>query len=68
MAVSVTAPDGRTLPVDSAELRAELEAKSGQKLSLRYSDPLAVLMIDATASRSGEGSSARPLSQTSGTA
>ena len=38
MAVSVTTPDGRTLPVDLAELRAELEAKSGQKVSLRYSD------------------------------
>ena len=37
-AVSVTTPDGRTLAVDLAELRAELEAKSGQKVSLRGSD------------------------------
>lgn len=38
MAVSVTTPGGRTLAVESAELRAELAAKSGQTVSLRYSD------------------------------
>lgn len=37
-AVSVTTPGGQTWPVDSAELKAELEQKSGQKVSLRFSD------------------------------
>jgi uncharacterized protein YcbX len=37
-AVSVTTPGGRTWAVDSAELRAELERKSGQKVGLRFSD------------------------------
>jgi uncharacterized protein YcbX len=38
LAVSVTTPGGRTLAVDSAELKAELEQKSGQKVSLRFSE------------------------------
>jgi MOSC N-terminal beta barrel domain len=37
-AVSVTTPGGQTWPVDSAELKAELEQKSGQKVRLRFSD------------------------------
>jgi MOSC domain-containing protein len=38
LAVSVTTPGGQSWAVDSAELRAELEQKSGQKVSLRFSD------------------------------
>jgi uncharacterized protein YcbX len=37
-AVRVTTPGGRTVPVDSADLATELEAKSGQKVGLRFSD------------------------------
>jgi uncharacterized protein YcbX len=37
-AISVTTPGGQTWPVDSAELKAELEQKSGQKVRLRFSD------------------------------
>lgn len=37
-ALSVVTPDGRTHAVDSAELRSELEKKSGQKVNLRFSD------------------------------
>ncbi len=37
-AVEVTTPDGRTLAVDSPELRAELEERSGQPAELRFSE------------------------------
>jgi uncharacterized protein len=37
-AVDVTTPNGRTLPVDSTELRAELEERSGQAVTLRFSE------------------------------
>ena len=37
-AVSVTTPGGQTWPVDSVELKTELEQKSGQKVRLRFSD------------------------------
>jgi uncharacterized protein YcbX len=37
-AASVTTPGGQTWSVDSAELKAELEQKSGQKVHLRFSD------------------------------
>jgi MOSC domain-containing protein len=36
--VSVTTPDGRTYAIDSAELKAELEAKSGAKVRLHFSE------------------------------
>lgn len=35
LAVVVTTPAGRTLPLDSADLKAEIEAASGQRVSLR---------------------------------
>jgi uncharacterized protein YcbX len=37
-AVEVTTPGGRTLPVGSPELGAEIEARSGGKVSLRFSE------------------------------
>ncbi|MCD6058442.1 MAG: molybdenum cofactor biosynthesis protein [Microvirga sp.] len=37
-AVNVTTPSGRTLPVGSPELRAELEERSGQAVTLRFSE------------------------------
>jgi uncharacterized protein YcbX len=37
-AVNVTTPEGQSWAVDAPELRAELERKSGQKVSLRFSD------------------------------
>jgi uncharacterized protein YcbX len=37
-AVEVATPGGRTLPVDSPELRAELEARTGQAVTLRFSE------------------------------
>ena len=37
-AVDVTTPNGRTMPVDSPELRAELEEHSGQAVTLRFSE------------------------------
>jgi uncharacterized protein YcbX len=37
-AVEVTTPSGRTLPVGSPELRAELEEQAGQALTLRFSE------------------------------
>ena len=37
-AVEVATPGGRTLPVGSPELRAELEERAGQALTLRFSE------------------------------
>jgi uncharacterized protein YcbX len=37
-AVEVATPSGRTLPVDSPELKAELEARVGQTVTLRFSE------------------------------
>lgn len=37
-AVEVATPGGRTLPVDSPELKAELEERSGQPVALRFSE------------------------------
>ena len=37
-AVDVTTPSGRTLPVGSPELRAELEGQAGQAVTLRFSE------------------------------
>jgi uncharacterized protein YcbX len=37
-AVEVATPGGRTLPVGSPELRAELEARTGQAVTLRFSE------------------------------
>jgi uncharacterized protein len=37
-AVDVTTPSGRTLPVGSPELRVELEERSGQAVTLRFSE------------------------------
>jgi uncharacterized protein YcbX len=37
-AVEVVTPGGRTLPVDSPELKAELEERTGQTLTLRFSE------------------------------
>jgi len=36
--VSVTTPGGRTLPVDSPELKAELEEKGTRQVTLRFSE------------------------------
>jgi uncharacterized protein len=36
--VDVATPDGRTLPVQSAELAAELERRSGDAVMLRFSE------------------------------
>ncbi len=37
-AVDVTIPAGRTLPVDAAELAAELEQQGGKAVTLRFSE------------------------------
>jgi uncharacterized protein len=37
-AVEVATPGGRTLPVDSPELRAEIEERAGHKVALRFSE------------------------------
>ena len=37
-AVDVATPEGRTLPVDSPELKAEIEARAGGRVGLRFSE------------------------------
>jgi uncharacterized protein len=59
-AVDVATPDGRTLAVDSPELKAELEERGGQKVELRFSERSLVdcrpvsLFGNATATALGE--------------